>query len=255
MTPSRLRSFLLVAGHFFFRRRNAVFPLVLIVLLALSPPRPSFGNWGADRWADAAGVLLVILGQAIRVAVIGLAYIRRGGREGRVHADDLVVDGLFAHARNPLYAGNLLILAGLFVAANSPGATWIGAPFFAFAYAAIVAAEEDFLANRFGAAFEAYRNRVPRFIPRDWNFAPTVRSMQFDWRRVLRKEYGSTFVNVTILLAVFAQERAVEGGRAALAAAAPELAAAWGATIAAYLAVRVMKKTGRLRKAAAFPVG
>jgi hypothetical protein len=39
-----------------------------------------------------------------------LAYIKRGGRKKRIAADHLVVDGIFAHVRHPLYVGNFLLL-------------------------------------------------------------------------------------------------------------------------------------------------
>ncbi len=250
-----MSSFLLSSGSFFFKWRNVVFPVVLLALLAASPPRPSFGSWEADRWVDAAGIAVALLGQAIRVLVIGLEYIRRGGKEGKVYADELVVGGIFAHSRNPLYLGNLLVLAGIFLAANAPAATWIGAPFFAFVYAAIIRAEEDYLAREFGVRFEAYRRAVPRLVPRDARFLATARAMEFDWRRVLRKEYGSTFASATILLGLLAWESWIAGGRAGFAAARPALTAAWLSTFAAYTTIRVLKKTGRLRKSAALSAG
>ena len=43
---------------------------------------------------------------------IGYEYIVRGGRQGKVYAEDLVQGGVFAHSRNPLYLGNLLIIVG-----------------------------------------------------------------------------------------------------------------------------------------------
>ena len=69
------------------------------------------GDWRLDRRLDAAGFVVASIGQLLRVAVIGFAYITRGGRNRRIVADSLVQAGIFAHSRNPLYLGNLLIVA------------------------------------------------------------------------------------------------------------------------------------------------
>jgi hypothetical protein len=70
---------------------------------------------------------------------------------------------------------------------------------------AIVAAEEHFLRTKFGAVFDAYCARVPRWIPRLSGLTKTVSGMQFEWRRVIAKEYAATFdwfsaVAVVVLL-------------------------------------------------------
>ena len=72
---------------------------------------------------DIAGVLIILSGLGLRAVVIGLAYIKRGGVNKMIHADTLVTNGLFAHCRNPLYAGNLLVVAGLLVIFNNPWVT------------------------------------------------------------------------------------------------------------------------------------
>lgn len=240
------RRFLLGCGNFFFRHRNAAFPIVLLALLVLSPPRP-LRNWRIDRLVDALGIAMVIFGHALRALVVGLAYIRRGGKGGKVHADTLVVDGVFAHSRNPLYVGNILVLLGIMVVANSPLLTFVGAPFFAFAYASIVFAEENYLGRKFGREYEQYKRNVPRFLPRNLNVLRTMRNMTFDWRRVLRKEYGSIFVSATILLAIFSWESWIRGGAAALRTLEPELIALWIAVVCFYGTIRVLKKSKRLR--------
>ena len=79
---------------------------------------------------------------------------------------ELVVSGLYNYVRNPMYVGIILILIGHFV--------WFG--FWSLvAYAVIVFIafstfvifyEEPNLKKRFGAAYEEYCQRVPRWIPR-----------------------------------------------------------------------------------------
>jgi protein-S-isoprenylcysteine O-methyltransferase Ste14 len=94
------------------------------------------------------------------VAVVGYAYIIRGGKNRQVYAEDLVTGGFFNHSRNPLYVGNLLILLGPAAHMERTAAYLVGVPFFLIGYSAIVAAEEAFLRRKFGAQYDAYAARV-----------------------------------------------------------------------------------------------
>ena len=244
--PPRV-SWIVAAGNFLFHWRNLLFPLVFLAVAAASRPLAPFGDERLDLWMDAIGLAIALSGQAVRVAVIGLAYIIRGGKEGRIHAEDLVVDGFFAHSRNPLYLGNMLIFAGLLVVLNSPAGWLVGAPFYLFAYWALTLAEENFLRGRFGAAYDDYTRRVRnRFWPKLAGLGATMRSMEFNWRRVVRKEYGSTFSWFTTFLALLVWERAARGGSAAAMRALPGVGLAWAAAIGGYATARTLKKKGRL---------
>src|SRR5205814_7404454 len=94
------------------------------------------------------GFLVASAGQMLRAATIGLEYIIRGGRKRQVYAEKLVQGGVFAHCRNPLYLGNFVILLGVGLASNSVLFLCIAIPFFAFAYWALIAAEENYLRNK-----------------------------------------------------------------------------------------------------------
>lgn len=180
-------------GNLMFRWRNTIFPVVLLALFFAFRPVWPGGSERSDNLLDLAGILVALAGQALRVAVIGYKYIVRGGKNQRVYATDLVTSGFFAHARNPLYLGNILVLLGLFLVHNSPWVYAIGIPFFLIGYIAIVAAEEDFLRGKFGAAYDAYCRDVPRWIPRLGGLSQSLAGIPFNWRRVILKEYGSTY--------------------------------------------------------------
>src|SRR5216117_3713060 len=136
-------------GNFFFHYRNALFPLAYL-LLFLNGPRII-----ADyRLAVASGLLVALAGQGLRVMTIGLEYIIRGGRNRQVYAEKLVQGGIFAHCRNPLYIGNFLIVVGVGLASNSVLFLSVAIPFFAFAYWAIIAAEENYLRGKFRSEFD-----------------------------------------------------------------------------------------------------
>ena len=79
---------------------------------------------------------------------------------------ELVVSGLYNYVRNPMYVGVLLVIIGHFL--------WYGY-WNLLLYAAIVWTafntfvslyEEPNLKTRFGATYEDYLKRVPRWIPR-----------------------------------------------------------------------------------------
>jgi protein-S-isoprenylcysteine O-methyltransferase Ste14 len=186
---------LTTAGHFLFRYRNSLFP-VACVLLFLPGPDP----FQDPIQAAVVGAVVALLGQIVRAATIGLRYVVRGGRNRRVYADDLVTEGLYAHTRNPMYVGNLLIMIGLAIASNSWATIAVAVPLGLFMYASIVAAEEDYLGQRFGAAFSEYCRDVPRWLPKISGLGATLGSMRFRWRRLLVKEYGTPFGWVSILV-------------------------------------------------------
>ncbi len=179
-------------GNFLFRWRNTLFPFFYVLLFLPSPP--VFGDF---RPAVAAGLAVAFLGQTVRAVTIGLQYVARGGKNQRVYAEDLVTEGIFSHCRNPMYVGNVLVLAGLGLVANSLWFMAVVIPLFLLFYHAIVAAEEAFLRKKFGADYDAYARDVPRWIPRLDGLGETLGSSRFQWRRVLRKEYGSTYIWMT----------------------------------------------------------
>lgn len=176
-------------GNFFFHYRNSIFP---IFYLALFIPSPKIFS---DFFIPIIlGLIVLLIGQGIRVATIGLVYIIRGGRNRQIYAEDLVTDGLFSHCRNPLYLGNVVEILGLGILANSIIFVLIMFPLFVFIYQAIIRAEEDFLSKKFGARFDDYLKKVNRWIPNLKGINQTLKSMKFNWRRVVIKEYNSTFI-------------------------------------------------------------
>jgi protein-S-isoprenylcysteine O-methyltransferase Ste14 len=180
---------LVALGNFLFHHRNKLFPVFYLLLFVPAPAVTA--RVGVIM---AAGFAVAALGQAIRVGTIGLKYIIRGGRGRRVYAQDLVTEGIFAHCRNPLYVGNILIVAGLGLMSNSLLFNLLATPLFVFMYMAIVSAEEAFLRGKFGAAYDAYANDVNRWLPRFTGLGETFASMRFNWRQVVIREYTTTYI-------------------------------------------------------------
>ena len=90
----------------------------------------------------------------------------RGYASGYVKKNaELTQTGPYAHTRNPLYLGSMLIAAGFAVALMSWPLAVVLAAGFAAIYVPVIAGEEKFLRATF-SDFEEYCRRVPRVIPR-----------------------------------------------------------------------------------------
>lgn len=194
-------------GNFLFHYRNALFPIVFLLLFVENMEFTS-----NDTFAVSLGLAVAGTGQLLRAITIGLTYIKRSGAkrpdgQRQVYADQLIIQGLFAHSRNPLYLGNVLIILGLGLVANSLPFLLIGILFFILAYTAIVAAEENYLRQKFGTEFDAYCQRVRRFVPDFSGFGKTWSEMEFKWRRLVVVEYGSTYAWMAAVCALLIQDR------------------------------------------------
>lgn len=233
-------------GNFFFKYRNILF---LFLYLALFIPSPALFREeqlgpGYYYWPIIIGLIITITGQIIRGATIGLAYIIRGGKDGQVYAEELVTQGIFNHCRNPLYVGNILMLAGVGILSNSIFYMVVLIPLFLLIYHAIVLAEEKFLRAKFGSSFELYCKKVNRWLPDLKGLSDTFNSMKFKWKRWILKEYTTQFIwlsgIVLILLLTYPQLTNYSASRRniLLGTLLPFL-------LGLYLLVRYLKKSGK----------
>jgi len=229
-------------GNFLFHYRNGLFPLVYVLLFFKSHP-----FMADDRLVALLGLLVALAGQLLRVVTIGLEYIIRGGRDRHVYAEKLVQGGVFAHCRNPLYVGNFAILLGIGIASNSILFLGIGIPFFAFAYWAIIAAEENYLRNKFGKEFDSYCARVNRLIPNFSGIGRTLGGMRFNWRRLVTAEYGSAYICLAAIILVTLKNLWLNGEYQPGHSVVWSLWVLFAVVTAAYAVARFLKKSGRLR--------
>lgn len=180
-------------GNFAFHYRDKFFPIVLIVLLMLFPLAASHGDPYFEMASSSISLAVALLGETIRILTVGLEYIKRGGVNKRVYADTLVTGGVFGHCRNPLYVGNLLIAFGLLSIPDSLPLFAVGAVLVIVTYISIVAAEEQYLRDKFGLQFDVYCEQANRWVPDFRGFGATLRGMRFNWRRILLKESSSFY--------------------------------------------------------------
>jgi len=192
---SLYRSELLIRfGNFMFRYRNMAFPAVLVLMVAAIPPGLFWGGERLDPWLDEAALAFAVLGAALRVLTVGLEYIKRGGLNKQIYAQNLVTDGMFAHCRNPLYVGNIMLALALLTISARLSVIVIGGALVLLTYISIVAAEEKYLRAAFPGEYEDYCRRTNRWLPDFRGFGETLANSRFNWRRVLLKESGSIYV-------------------------------------------------------------
>jgi protein-S-isoprenylcysteine O-methyltransferase Ste14 len=225
-----------------------VFPAVFLVLAITTKPALPLGSERLDEWLDGLGILIACLGQGFRALAIGWVHnIRRGGREKRIAADALIRTGFFAHSRNSLYLGNLLIFCGLVLIANSYWWYVLALPAFVAVYWTIVLAEEDFLTRKFGQDYADYCRSVNRFVPRLPGLCRSLAHVSFDWKRVVSKETQIFCSWGSLTLCLLIWERWERFGYAARWAEVQWLLLLLGLLFVLYGVVTWLKKSGKLR--------
>lgn len=188
---------LVKAGNLLFHYRNFIFPVLYLLLFI---PSPELMN--DEKLIISVGLFFIVAGIAVRSFTIGFEYIVRGGHNRQIYADELVTKGIYKVCRNPMYLGNLLIIAGFGIYANSLIFMLVVFPLFLFIYLAIIKAEEAFLQKKFGAQFLAYVKSTNAIIPGLSKLSSAIQNYRYNWQKVIFKEYNSTFLHISGILAL-----------------------------------------------------
>ncbi len=238
--PDGERSRSVSFGRWLFRWRGLtpVPVIAAVAFLALrtlraSPPR------GAHL-AALAGLGACLLGQALRAWVRGVVTTDSSNQGRSLSAGTLNIAGAYRFTRNPLYLGNLLLVAGLLVQVPDPLAWLLGLGFFFGQYYFIIRAEEDYLLSRFGDPYRRLLAEVPRFFPR-FTPAPAGPAGAFDGKRALFTEHNTAAAWLSGLFFLSLLRAEAQRPAPSLATALPALAgfAAVGAT---WLAIKGAKR-------------
>ncbi len=176
-------------GNLFFHYRNYFFAAMYAALFIPSP-----ALFPRTELARIIGGIVLVSGLLTRSITIGLVYIIRGGSKRQIHAETLVTEGIYKVCRNPMYLGNLLLLLGFGLFANSLLFIVVIFPLFAFIYIAIIRAEEAFLFNKFGNQFIDYKRQTNALFPRLSGLKTVFTGHRFNFKKVINKEHNSLFL-------------------------------------------------------------
>jgi protein-S-isoprenylcysteine O-methyltransferase Ste14 len=137
-------------------RTFLVWPLVVAIEQAQS-----------RRRVRLTGLPLMAAGLAAYRLVGAFRLDRAGGPAGmsRGMPERLVEDGPYRWTRNPMYAGHLAFLTGLALSSRSPLAAGLLGWHLKW-FAERVRQDEERLRERFGAAYDEFCARTPRWVPR-----------------------------------------------------------------------------------------
>ncbi len=194
------RSILERLGAWAFSQRSWTPVPLALVLLAVR------WKWLRSPWLFALGTGVVLVGLGIRywaVSHIGTISRTRAERYG-----PLMTAGPFGLVRNPLYVGNFLIWMGFVIASGLLWMLPVAWGVFALQYTAIVRFEEAALVRHFGASYEDYVRRVPRWwlSPARIAGAPGRRG-PYGWREVCFSERGTLIAAAIMTLLLLARYR------------------------------------------------
>ena len=199
-------------GLFLFRHRSLfvvfLLPAAALAVLerrsAVLPANPGLG------WL-ALCLAVSLLGLGVRWAALGSAPPGASTRSRRApSASRLNVTGMYSLCRHPVYLGNLFVLMGFALALKSWWFVVVALLAYWLLYQRVIAAEERFLRERFGATHRRWSERTPAFWPRPrlW-LAPEIR---FSWRTIVLREYNSPLLIASMLLFLRMVDQVVVGG-------------------------------------------
>jgi protein-S-isoprenylcysteine O-methyltransferase Ste14 len=135
--------------------------VVLAWLLGLVLPWPVLGRAG-----PALGALLAIGGLLLMGLAAGQMMLARTTVIPRQAPRALVTQGVFALSRNPIYLGDLMVVAGALFFFHIPWALPLLAGFVWVIEARFILDEEARLRAAFGPEFEAWAARTARWLNR-----------------------------------------------------------------------------------------
>jgi protein-S-isoprenylcysteine O-methyltransferase Ste14 len=120
---------------------------------------------------------------ALGLPLVALGEIVRLWASGHIEKTLVLATGCpYAHTRNPLYFGSVLLALGLAVAAASFWVAGAVLVYFAAFYPSVMREEADFLRRKFPVEYRAWEAGVPVFLPRIVPAGP--RTSRFSWARV-----------------------------------------------------------------------
>lgn len=169
------------------RRRILLSWVFGLVFLLFSTPSASVSSKTAVLFLS-IGIEIAFMGEAMRIWASGYLY----------KDECLAVSGPFSYTRNPLYLGSFLIGFGFCLASAQILLLVAFLFFFAFIFAGTIMNEANVLAQKFGAEFVHYKEKVPVFIPALVPYDSGI-LCKFNWRQVIHNREYLAVIGVVII--------------------------------------------------------
>lgn len=159
--------------------------------------------WLARPTVESLSASLLLVASGVWLRAYASGYVKKNA--------ELATTGPYAHTRNPLYLGSMMIAFGFAGAA----ASWLLLALLALLFLAIylptIRGEEAYLREHF-PEFTAYAARVPRLLPRLRAAPVDSRASAFSKALYLQhREYncllGATAIYVALLIRLFLKSR------------------------------------------------
>jgi protein-S-isoprenylcysteine O-methyltransferase Ste14 len=203
--PMLLRDHMAHTGAKLFRWRSFVLlafvPAIIWAVFQGEQVEAAIGEvWGEAF--EMLAVALVLLGEGLRILTVGFVPRGTSGRNtgaGQV-ATRLNTTGVYALVRNPLYLANCMMYLGVVLFTQSLVLAVIFVLVLLPYYERIIAAEEAFLADKFGADYRDWATVTPAFIPKLTGWQSP--DMAFSWRSVVRREHASVYGAIFALIVI-----------------------------------------------------
>ena len=142
------------------RRRVALGFLAAIATLLLA--RPTALTW----WI---GLVVAAVGEAIRIWAAG--HVEKGR--------EITRSGPYRWTRHPLYVGSSIIAAGIVIASRSVPVAVVAAFYMGATITAAIRTEEAFLTERFGDAYDRYRESGGDPMARRFSVTRAIRNREY----------------------------------------------------------------------------
>ncbi len=136
------------------------------------------------------------------IALIGLFI--RALASGHVQKNEvLTVTGPYAHTRNPLYLGSIILASGFLVAARNWILVLLALALLLIIYLPVIRSEEAFLRQCF-PEYGEYAERVPRLLPafRPYQDSPGSFSWHLYWKH---REYNAALGMICMITMLIAK--------------------------------------------------
>lgn len=194
-------------GNHLFRWRKFFYfiPVVLLVVTG-KDARYVFGEYVIEELFEFLSFIVLLSGLSIRFWASGSSgrlFVKKNKR----FCVRFGTTGIFSLMRNPFFAGEILIAAGLSLLLFHAGLTALSLLLFIAAYFPIAAAREQMLLSAHPLLYGAYRKKVGWLMPQFSSWRKS--KARFRWLVAIQKE-GGHILTMTFLFLFLEQFREIE---------------------------------------------